>query len=110
MTCSDTADPARRLFAGAAVHPTEGTGPAAYFFALDSTGRTAWPFRFVPLPGGDRLAQRWRFGRWIDSSEAAAFADGTDDLWVEATEEEVLAWIGRQYRTCGLTNRERAAG
>lgn len=103
MTCSDTAETARKPTTIAAADGQEGA--VTYFFALDSTGRTAWPFRSVPLAGGGRLAQRWRFGSWIDSSEAAACADGTDDQWVEASEDEVLAWIERQHRTCGLTNR-----
>ncbi|HYC04557.1 MAG TPA: hypothetical protein VED40_14780 [Azospirillaceae bacterium] len=79
-----------------------------HFFALDTERRVAWPIRVLKLADDTLLAERWRFGRWVKGAELAAFLNGEDDLWTEATAEEVEAWIGREMRRCGLSQRARA--
>lgn len=66
----------------------------SYFFALDTDGRIAWPFRYVWTESGIQ-PQRWRFGRWVQSSQLLAFMTGKDDQFVDATAQEVESWIQR---------------
>lgn len=83
--------------------PGGGTATATdYFFALDADGRIAWPFRFIRQRGGAVVAQRWRFGHWVDSREAARFLSGEDDLCFASEPAAVEAWIARDGRTRGL--------
>jgi len=70
----------------------------AYFFALDGEGRIAWPFRYVWLEDGTMQPQRWRFGQWVYNTQLMGFVSGRDDLYCEATSDEVAAWVDRQGR------------
>ncbi len=76
--------------------------PATYFFALDTDGRIAWPFRYVQDAAGRAVAQRWRFGHWVASREAARFLTGEDDLCIPTDAATVDAWIARDRRANGL--------
>ncbi|MFM2042854.1 MAG: hypothetical protein RLY86_1430 [Pseudomonadota bacterium] len=66
----------------------------SHFFALDTDGRIAWPFRYTWTETGVQ-AQRWRFGLWVQSSQLTAFMTGADDRYVSATAQEVDAWVRR---------------
>lgn len=66
----------------------------AQFFALDTDGRIAWPFRYVLRDGGVQ-PQRWRFGQWVYSPQLLAFMRGEDDRFVDASIQEVDSWIQR---------------
>lgn len=73
-----------------------------YFFALDSDGRIAWPFRYLRQSGGTVLPQRWRFGHWVASREANRFLTGEDDRFIVADRHAVDAWIARDIKLHGL--------
>lgn len=77
------------------------SAPTRYFFAMDSEGRPAWPFRHRLLPGGQVFAQRWRLGSWMYSRELDGFWQGLDDAWVEATGPSVASWIERTLQPHG---------
>lgn len=79
----------------------EEAAPTRYFFALDSEGRPAWPFRHRMLPGGLVFAQRWRLGSWIYGRELDGLWQGLDDAWVEATGPAVASWIERTLQPYG---------
>ncbi len=95
-----TATPETAVIAGETI--------VGHFFALDTERRVAWPIRVLKLADDTLLAERWRFGRWVKGAELAAFLNGEDDLWTEATAEEVESWIIREMRRCGLSQRARA--
>lgn len=69
-----------------------------HFFALDSHGRIAWPFRYVERAGLGTSVQRWRFGRWVESADLRSFLTGEDDMYTAASPEQVSAWIARETR------------
>jgi len=77
----------------------EGGNPVAWFFALDTDGRVAWPFRYVRQADGRLEPQRWRFGKWISSGSLRAFMTGEDDQFVEAGRLEVESWIQRHSQS-----------
>lgn len=71
---------------------------AGYFFALDSEGRPAWPFRHFYLSGGSVFAQRWRLGEWTYSKELDLFRSLIDDRWIRSSDKAVSQWIERSWR------------